>query len=91
MNSSETPISTSDNFGMTPQEAKARFNATHYSTMRNGITPQMYYKQETNPLNDGTSYTCWVYLSYCNLWQGSVIKIGSDDEKRLIAIESTTQ
>ena len=72
---------------MTPQEAKAKFGATHYVTMKDGVTPQMYYKQETNPLNDGTSYTCWVYLSYCDLWQGSNIRIGSQDEIILVSIE----
>ena len=72
---------------MTPSEAKAKFNATHYMPMRNGITPQMYYKKETNLLNNGKSYTCWVYLSYCNSWQGSAIQIGSDEEARLILIK----
>ena len=72
---------------MTPSEAKARFNATHYITMRDGVTPQMYYKQKTTSLNDGTSYTCWVYLSYCELWQGSALQIGHADEARLIPIK----
>lgn len=71
---------------MTPQEAKAKYGATHYTTMRDGVTPQMYYKQQTAPFNDGTSFTCWVYLSYCDLWQGSAIKIGSEDEKKLVPI-----
>ena len=81
------PESVNNPDGMTPSEAKAKFNATHYMPMRDGITPQMYYKKETNPLNNGKSYTCWVYLSYCNLWQGSAIQIGSDDEVRLILIK----
>lgn len=71
---------------MTPQEAKAKFGATHYATMRDGVTPQMYYKQETTPLNDGASFTAWVYLSFCNLWQGSNIRIGSEEERRLTPI-----
>jgi hypothetical protein len=71
---------------MTPQEAKAQEGATHYTAMRDGTTPQMYYRKETNQLNDGTSFTCWVYLSFANLWQGSNIQIGSEDEKKLIPI-----
>lgn len=73
--------------GLTPSEAKAKFNATHYMPMRDGITPQMYYKKETVPLNNERSFTCWVYLSYCKLWQGSAIRIGSDGEANLIAIK----
>ena len=72
--------------GMTPSEAKAKFNATHYMPMRDGVTPQMYYKKETTQLNDGTSRTCWVYLS-CKLWQRSAIQIGSDDETKLTPIK----
>lgn len=72
---------------MTPQQAKAQYGATHYATMRDDTTPQMYYKQETTPLNDGASFTCWVYLSYCNLWQGSNIKMGSDEAKKLTEIK----
>lgn len=58
---------------MTSQEAKARYGATHYTTMRDGVTPQMYYKQERIQYNDNTSKLVWVYLSYCNLWMGSSI------------------
>lgn len=68
---------------MTPSEAEAQYGATHYATMRDGVTPQMYYKLETTPLNDGTSFTAWVYLSYCNLWQGSDIRRGSPGEGNL--------
>jgi hypothetical protein len=73
--------------GLTPFEAKTQFGATHYLTMIDGVTPQMYYKKETTKLNDGKSFTSWVYLSYCYLWQGSAIEIGSDVEKKLILIE----
>ena len=72
---------------MRPSEAKARYGATHYATMRDGVTPQMYYKLETVPLNDGTSWTHWAYLSYCDLWQGSSIKIGSLEEGNLREIK----
>ena len=73
-----------DNEGIPPSRAKERYGATHYSTMRDGITPQMYYKRETTQCNDGTSFTCWVYLSYANLWQGSAIK---DSDHKLIEIK----
>lgn len=73
--------------GLTPSEAKAKFNATHYTVMRDGITPQMYYKKETTQLNNGKSFTCWVYLSYCDLWQGSNIPIGHRTELNLIPIK----
>ena len=81
------PESVNNPEGITPSEAKAKFNATHYMTMRDDVTPQMYYKKETTQLNDGTSFTCWVYLSYCNLWQGSNIPIGHSTEAKLIPIE----
>lgn len=58
---------------MTPQEAKEQYGATHYTTMKDGVTPQMYYKRERIPVNDNTIYECWVYMSYCNLWMGSSI------------------
>lgn len=50
---------------------KALYGATHYATMKDGVTPQMYYKQENVQYNDNTSKRVWVYLSYCNLWMGS--------------------
>ena len=81
------PESMDNQRGMTPSEAKAKFNATHFMPMKDGVTPQMYYKKETISVNDGTTYTYWAYLSYCNLWQGSAIKIGSSDETVLISIE----
>jgi len=81
------PESVNNPRGLTPSEAKAQFGATHWMPMRDGITPQMYYKKETTQLNNGKSFTCWVYLSYCDLWQGSAIQISSDDEARLIPIK----
>lgn len=81
------PESVNNPDGMTPSEAKAKFNATHFITMKDGITPQLYYKKKTTQVNDGTSFTCWVYLSYCELWQGSAIRIGSNEEASLIAIK----
>jgi hypothetical protein len=72
---------------MTPQQAKEQHGATHYSTMRDGITPQMYYKLQTTKINDGTGFTCWVYLSFADLWMGSNIRIGSEEEQRLKPIE----
>lgn len=71
---------------MTPEQIKEQYGATHYSTLRDGVTPQMFYKLETTPVNDGTKHTSWVYLSYCDLWQGSNIKVGSEEEQRLVAI-----
>ena len=68
---------------MPPSVAKQKYGATHYAAMRDGVTPQMYYKKETKPLNDGTTYTCWVYLSFADLWMGSAIRIGSVDESKL--------
>lgn len=73
--------------GITPSEAKAKFDATHFIATKDGITPQLYYKKETTQLNDEISFTCWVYLSYCNLWQGSNIPIGHSTESKLIPIE----
>ena len=75
---------------MYPSETKERYGATHYATMRDGVTPQMYYKLETTPLSDGSSFTCWVYLSFANLWMGSSIKIGSSEESNLKEIIATS-
>lgn len=72
---------------MTPREAKALFGATHYATMRDGVTPQMYYKTETIKVNDGTEIVCWVYLSFGDLWMGSNIQRGSEEEHQLTPIE----
>ena len=49
---------------LTPAQAKVRIGATHYGTMRDGVTPQMYYKY------DREKHTLQ-YRSFCNLWQGS--------------------
>ena len=51
---------------LTPAQAKEKFQATHFMPMKDGVTPQMYYKYR--PETDTFSY-----LSYCNLWQGSEI------------------
>lgn len=72
---------------MDPQFAKQHFGATHYITMKDGVTPQMYYKQVQIPVNNGTVYTGWVYLSFCNIWMGSNIKVGSGEEALLVPID----
>ena len=69
---------------MTPQAAQAMYGATHYTAMRDGVTPQMYYKQENIHFNDKTSKLCWVYLSYANIWMGSGIT--KEQEHLLIPI-----
>jgi hypothetical protein len=61
--------------------------ATHYQTMADGVTPQMYYKQEDIKFDDGTSVRVWVYLSYCNLWQGSQLTRKPEEAHRLKEIE----
>jgi hypothetical protein len=40
---------------MTPTEANQSYGATHYSVMRDEVTPQLFYKQKTIPYKDGTS------------------------------------
>ena len=62
------------------------YGATHYSTMRDGITPQMYYKKLPIQYNDNTSKHVWHYLSYANIWIGSNIKVDSFEESRLVPI-----
>lgn len=56
---------------MTPREAKEKYHATHYETMKDGVTPQMYYRIEHVLYNDDTIEKRWVYLSFCNIWTGS--------------------
>lgn len=58
---------------MTLEEAKTQYGATHYSTMKDGVTPQMVYRKMPIGFADGTCKAVWHYLSYCNLWMGSGI------------------
>lgn len=51
---------------------KNQYGATHYSAMKDGVTPQMYYKQVTE-LVKGEQVTRWVYLSFAGIWMGSQI------------------
>lgn len=60
--------------------------ATHYSIMRDGVTPQMYYRKLHIHYNDSTHSHVWHYLSYANIWNGSNIKVGSVEESRLVPI-----
>lgn len=71
---------------MYPSEAKKNYGATHFMPMKDGVTPQMYYKQETIKFNDGTSTTVWVYLSYANLWMGSEFTRSPEGIKDLVEI-----
>jgi len=50
-----------------------QYGATHYSTMFDGVTPQLYYKKQEVQYNDGTLATRWVYLSFAGIWNGSNI------------------
>lgn len=45
---------------MTPVQVKAKYGATHYITMEDKVTPQMYYKIDT----DRTIK----YLSFAGIW-----------------------
>ena len=55
---------------MTPQEANSIYGATHYQTMKDKVTPQMYYKFDWFcPIQK--EFKIWYYLSFANLWMGS--------------------
>ena len=56
---------------MTPTKASKNFGATHYLTMSNTKTPQMYYKHIPTKYSDSTSSVNWHYLSFANIWMGS--------------------
>lgn len=58
---------------MSPQEVKKAYGATHYAVMRDGVTPQMYYKKELQNFSDGTKALRWVYLSFAGIWMGSAL------------------
>lgn len=62
---------------MKPSEAKEKYGATHYSAMKNGKTPQLYYREP------GVS-PCWCYLTFADSWHGSFIT--ETDSKKLIKI-----
>ena len=66
---------------LTPAAAKAQFGATHYTTMRDGITPQMYYKQAPLDPYVEDSPVRWCYLSFCGLWMGSALLASSQLEE----------
>ena len=72
---------------MTPLEAKKSYGASHYMPMKDGVTPQMYYRKKAIGFADGDSKIVWHYLSYANLWMGSELK----DDSKLIAIESVSE
>ena len=57
--------------GLTPQEAKERFGAQYYLTMKDGITPQMYYKFISTGFNDGTRKDVLNYKSSFGVWMPS--------------------
>ena len=59
---------------MTPQEALKLYGATMYSTMKNGITPQLFYRWNEIKFNNGTFKYVLEYLSYANIWMGSGLK-----------------
>lgn len=45
---------------MKPSEAKAKYGATHYMPMPDGVTPEMYYRY--------SEHYGWMYLSFTNDW-----------------------
>lgn len=71
---------------MTPQQAKEWFGATHYLPMKDGVTPQMYYKQESDKYSEEPRVS-WVYLSFANIWMGSQLNAEPEHVCKLIAIE----
>jgi hypothetical protein len=68
---------------MTPTEANEQFGATHYTVMRDDVTPQLFYKQKTIPCKDGTSKRVWVYLSFANIWMGAAYADSTEFVKSL--------
>jgi len=47
-------------------------DATHYTVMKDGITPQMYYRYTTTKWNDGTETQTLQYYSECGSgWMNS--------------------
>ena len=72
---------------MTPIEAYKKYGATHYSVMRDQLTPQMYYKKRVIQYYDGTFMETWLYLAFSDIWTGSIYKNNPDTEKYFKAIE----
>jgi hypothetical protein len=56
---------------MTPSEAKKKYGAQYYQTMKDGITPQMYYRVSKIKMSEGPPVEAIEYLSFCNIWMGS--------------------
>ena len=55
---------------MTIPEATKR-GATHYRAMKDGITPQLFYKEN--------KFKCLEYISFSGAWFGS--NLNGDDQK----------
>lgn len=72
---------------MTPEEAKMKYRATHYSIMTDGVTPQLYYRQNELKFSDGTSKTVWEYLSFADIWMGSELTRNPEGEAVLKEIK----
>ena len=41
---------------------------THFSVMKDSVTPQMNYKQIEVKYNDGTSEMVWHYQAFSGVW-----------------------
>ena len=66
---------------MNPQEAKEQIGASHYMTMKNGVTPQMYYRIEPVKIVGGEIYQCLQFYSECGGgWLGSGENVPSAQE-----------
>lgn len=52
--------------------------ATHYATMADGKTPQMFYKKDIVKYNDGTMKSVLFYLSFAGIWMVSSIQAQSE-------------
>jgi len=59
---------------MNPRQAKQKIGATHYAVMKDGETPQLYYKWKEIKINDGTTINKLMYFSSYGIWVGSDYK-----------------
>ena len=66
---------------MTAIEAKQKRGAQYFMPMKDGITPQLFYRFENIKYNDGTIAPRLQYLSTCGGgWMGSM----ENDEKSFV-------
>jgi hypothetical protein len=71
---------------MNTEEAKKYYGAQYYQTMKDGVTPQMFYRWKTVKYNDGTTGEVFQYLTSFDNWHNSSEKNPEEFVKKLVKL-----